>query len=64
MYRQSGPTILPQIFRDVVSNPFGPYEDQNLGIFGADLIQVLDQFCPLLEIAADLDDLLDVVVGG
>jgi len=64
VYRQSGPTVLPQIFRDVVSNPFGPYEDQDLCIFSADLIQVLDQFGPLLEIAADLNDLLDVVVGS
>lgn len=62
MYRQRGPTILPQIFRDVVSHPFGPYENQDFGIFRADLIQVFDQFRPLLEIAADLDDLLDVVV--
>lgn len=64
MYRQSGPSILPQIFRDIVSNPFGAYEDQDFSIFRADLVQVLDQFRPLLEIAADLDDLLDVVVRG
>lgn len=64
MYCQSGPTVLPQIFRDVIGNSFGPYEDQDFGIFRTDLIQVLDQFRALLEIAADLDDLLDVVVGG
>lgn len=64
VYRQSGPTILPQIFRDIISNPFSPYKNQDFGIFRADLIQVLDQFRPLLEIAADLDDLLDVMIRG
>lgn len=63
MYRQSRPTILPQVFRDVIGDSFRPHENQDFSILRTNLIQVLDQFRALLEIAADLDNLLDVVVG-
>jgi len=63
MDRKSWPAILTKMFRDVVGHAFGRNEDQHLGILLADLIEVLDEFVPLLKVAADLHNLLDIVVS-
>lgn len=64
MNRKSRPAILTKIFCDVVCNSLCPDEDQHLGILSTNLIKMLDQLCSLLEITADFNDLLDVVIGG
>ena len=53
---------MAQIFRDIVGDSFRAHEDQDFGVLGTDLIQVLDRFRTLLEISDDVDNLLNVVV--
>ena len=64
MDSKSRPTVLAKILGDIVRNSLGTDEDENLGVFLADLIQVLDELRSLLEIAANFYDLLNVVVGS
>lgn len=59
---KSRPSVLTKVFRDIVRNPLRADEDKYLGIFLTHLIQMLDQLAALLEVAADLNELLDVVV--
>ena len=61
---QSWPSVLTEVLGDVVRNTLGANEDEHLRVLLADLVQVLDELRPLLEVADDLDDLLDVVVGS
>lgn len=61
---QRWPSILTEVLGDVVRDSFCADEDQHLGVFLTDLVEVLDEFRPLLEVAADLHNLLDIVVGG
>lgn len=61
---QRWPSILTKVLGDVVRDSFCPDENEHLRVFLTYLVEVLDEFCPLLEIAADIDDLLNVVVGG
>ena len=64
MDSKSRPTVLAKILGDIVRNSLGTDEDENLGVFLADLIQVLDELRSLLEITANFDDLLNVVIGS
>jgi hypothetical protein len=61
---ESRPSVHTQILGDVVRNAFRANEDKNFGVFSADLIQMLDQLGPFLKLAANADNLLDVVVGS
>lgn len=62
MNGEGRPAILSKILCNVVGNALGADEDQDLRVFLADLIQVLDQFVPLFEITANFNDLTNVVV--
>jgi hypothetical protein len=61
---QCGPTVLTEILSDIIGHPFGSNKDKDFGILCANLVQVLDQFVPLFEVTDNIDDLLDVMVGG
>ena len=61
---QGRPSILPEVFGDIVGNTLSTDEDEDLGILLTNLIKVLDELRPLLEVADDLNDLLNVVVRG
>lgn len=63
MNSQGRPAILTQIFGDVIRNTLRTNEDQHFRVFLADLVQVLDELRALLEVTANFDNLLDVVVG-
>lgn len=58
------PAVLAEVLGDVVRRTLRRDEDEHLGVLGADLLEVLDKLIALLEVADDVDDLLDVVVGG
>lgn len=58
------PAILAQILGNVVRNSLRADKDQDLGVLLADLVEVLDKLGSLLEVTADLDNLLDAVIGG
>ena len=64
MNGQGRPAILAQVLRDVVCDALGTYEDQDLSIFLTNLVQVLDEFRTLFKVAADLNNLLDIMIGG
>lgn len=64
MDRERRPSVLTKVLGDIIRNPFGGHEDEHLGILCADFLKVIDKLCPLLEVAANFDNLLDVVVGG
>lgn len=64
MDSQCRPSILSQVLSDIIGNALGSDKDQDFSILGADVIQVLDKFGAFLEITADFNNLLDVVVGG
>jgi hypothetical protein len=61
---EGGPAVLTQILRDIVGHTLGGDEDEHLGVLRADLVQVLDELVPLLKVAANFNDLLDVRVGS
>lgn len=57
------PPVRAQVLRDIIGNPFGAHENEDLGTFLADLVKVLNQLGPLLKVGADRNNLTDVVVG-
>lgn len=61
---QRRPSILTEVLGDVVCYSFCTDKDEYLRVLLTDLIEVLDEFRTLLKVAADLDDLLNIVVGG
>lgn len=61
---EGGPPVLTKILGNIICYPLGANEDENLRVLLTDLIQVLDEFITLLEVAADFHDLLDVVICG
>lgn len=61
---QRRPSILTEVLGDVVCYSFCTDKDEYLGVFLTDLIEVLNEFRTLLKVAADLDNLLNIVVGG
>lgn len=56
------PSILSEVLGQVVSDSLGSDEDEDLGGFGRDLLEVLDELSSLLKVGADLDNLGDVQV--
>lgn len=64
MNGESRPAVLAEVLGDIVRDTLRAHEDEDLCILGTDLVEVLDQFASLLKIAANFDDLLDVVVRG
>lgn len=63
MDSQGWPSIRTKILCDIIGNAFGANKDENFGVFGTNLIKVLNQFRPFFEVAADFNNLLNVVVG-
>lgn len=61
---ESWPAVLAKVFGDVVRNAFRPDKYKYLSVLRADLIKMSDQLSTLLEVAADFDNLLNVVVGS
>jgi hypothetical protein len=64
MNSQGRPSVLAEVFGDVVRDTFGAHEDQNFCVLGANLVQVLGQFASFLKVAANFDNLRNIVVGG
>lgn len=62
--RKCWPTILAEIFGDVVGHTLRTHEDKYFGVFTANLIEVLDEFTALLKVGADFDMLSNVVVSS
>ena len=58
------PSVLSKVLGDIVGDSLGSGEDDDLSVLVGDGIEVLDELSSLLEVGADLDELLDVVVGG
>lgn len=61
---QRRPAILPQIFGDIICNTLCADENKNFGVLAAYLVKMLDEFAAFLEVGADFNVLLDVVIGG
>lgn len=61
---QCRPSILTKVLCDIICNMFCRYKDEDLHVFGTNLIEVLDQFCTFLKVAAHFNDLLDIMVGS
>lgn len=61
---KSWPAVLTEVFGDVVRNAFRPNKYEYLSVLRADLIKMSDQLSALLEVTADFDNLLDVMVGS
>ena len=58
------PPVLTEVFGNVVRNSLGGNENKDFGILSANLVKVFDQFVALLKIAADVNNLLNVMVGS
>ena len=56
------PTVLTKVFRDLVCDSLSADKDENLSVLSADDIKMFDQLGALLKVAADFDDLGDVMV--
>jgi len=59
---QCWPAVLTKVFGNIICNSLGSNENENFGVFGTDLIKVLDQFITLFEVTADVNNLLDVMI--
>jgi hypothetical protein len=59
-----GPAVLTQELGEVVGDSLGTDEDEDLAVFLGNLVEVLDKLGSLFKVSADLDHLLDVVVGS
>jgi len=64
MNSKGGPALLSKIFCNIVRNSLSGHKNEDLGIFCTNLIEMFDQFVTLFEVAANFNDLLDVVVCG
>lgn len=62
--RKSRPSVLAEVFGDVVGNTFCANEDKNFCVLGAYLVEVLGKLATLLKVTANFHNLCDVVVGG
>lgn len=59
---KSGPSVLTKVFCNIVCDSLRPDENEHLRVFLAHLIQMLDQLSALLKVAANFDNLLDVMI--
>src|SRR6266852_4861373 len=57
------PTVLTKVFRDLVCDPLSADKDENLSVLSANDIKMFDQLGAFLKVAADFDDLGNVMVG-
>ena len=62
MNSQCWPTVLTEVFCDIIRNPLSANKDENLSILSTDDIKMLDQLGTLLKIAADFNDLGNVMI--
>jgi hypothetical protein len=60
---ESWPTVLTEVLGQIVCDPLRSGKDQNLPVLVTDLIQVFYEFPALLEITANLNNLLNVMIG-
>ena len=58
------PTVLAEVLGNVICDTLRANEDEDLCVLLADLVEMLDQLRPFLELSADLNNLGDVVVGS
>jgi len=56
------PTVLTKVFRDVVCDPLSADKDENLSVLSANDIKMFDQLGAFFKVAADFDDLGNVMV--
>jgi hypothetical protein len=56
------PAVLTKVFRDLVCDPLSADKDENLSVLSADDIKMFDQLGAFLKVAADFDELGDVMV--
>lgn len=56
------PTVLTKVFRDIVCDPLSADKNENLSVLSANDIKMLDQLGAFLKVAADFDDLGNVMV--
>ena len=61
---QRGPSVLTEVLSNIVSDTLSADENEDFGILLLNLLKVLDKPGALLKVAADFNDLLNVVVGG
>lgn len=61
---KGGPAVLTKELGQIISNTLGASKDDDLAVLGRDGLQVTNELALLFEFGADLDDLLNVVVGG
>jgi len=64
MDSKSRQAVSTEVFGNVVRNTFHSDKCQYFSILRTDLIKMFDQLGALLKVAADFDDLLDIVVGS
>lgn len=64
MNSKRGPAVLTQELGEVIGDSLGTDEDKDLAVFLGDLVEMLDKLGSLFKVSADLDHLLDVVVGS
>lgn len=57
------PTVLAKVLGNVVCNALRADEDQDLGVFTANHVKVLQQSIAFLVLSEDFDILLDIVVS-
>ena len=62
MNSEGWPPVMTKILCYVVGHSFSTDKDENFSIFLANLLQMLDEFVALLKLAANINDLLDIMV--
>lgn len=58
------PTVLTEVFCDIISDTLRGDEDQNLSVLVTDDVEMLEELAALLEIGTNFDHLSDVVVSS
>ena len=56
------PAVLTKVLRDIICDPLSANKDENLSVLSADDIEMFDQLGTFLKVAADFDDLGNVMV--
>lgn len=63
MNRESGPAILAEVLCDIIRYTFSADEDEHFRIQSADMVEVFNELRTLLEVSANLNNLLNVVIS-
>jgi hypothetical protein len=53
---------LAKVLCDVIRDPLGTNKNENLGVLGADDVKVFDQLRALLKVAADFNNLGNIMI--